>query len=168
MVSCARTKRISKRVQCRGRAGQGGAGTPDRNKISLRSLTDEDVVDAGGVVFKNTIASGCLPACDNQTAMRTAGSNMHRAATALTPLPVQKPPDTRRHAKSLKCLDITSRAPGVCRQSTARARPAAGEEVRGPAHAISGVMQAWGTICAGLNPPVGPRIPGAMAMDGDG
>ena len=47
---------------------------------------------------------------------------MHRAATALTPLPVQKTPDTRRHAKSLKCLDITSCAPGVCTGKAQRER----------------------------------------------
>ena len=44
-----------------GRAGQGGDGTPFRRIISLPSSTDEDVVDAGGVVFKNTSESCCEP-----------------------------------------------------------------------------------------------------------
>ena len=30
------------------------------------------------------------------------------------------------------------------------------------------VMQAWGTICVGLNRPVGPRFSRAMAVEGDG
>ena len=110
-----------------------------KHLFDLVAQLDERRFDlyAGGLVLKNTMESGGPPTCDSRARMRTACSNIQRAATALTPQPVQKPPDTRRQSKSSKCLDITSRAPGFCRQSTARVRPAAGEEVRGPAHAIS-------------------------------
>ena len=154
-------------MQWRGKEGQGGAGIPKRRKISLPSSTNEDSTYAGGMVLKNTMESGGLPTRDSRARMRTACSNIQCAATALTPQPVQKPPDTRRQSKSSKCLDITSRAPGFCRQSTARARPAVGEEGRGPAHAISRHSQAWGKISVGLNPPVGPRFSRAMVVDGD-
>ena len=137
VVSRAHERGIARRVQCKGRAGQRGAGIPFRMKILLPSSMAEDLTYAGGVVLKNTMESGGLPTRDSRARVRTACSNIQCAATALTPQPVQKPPDTRRQCKRSKCLDITSRAPGFCRQSTARARPAVGEEVRGPAHAIS-------------------------------
>ena len=111
-------------MQCRGKEGQGGAGISKRRKISLTSSTNEDLTYAGGLVLKHTMESGGLPTCNSRARMRTACSNIQCAATALTPQPVQNPPDTRRQCKRSKCLDITSRAPGFCRQSTARARPA--------------------------------------------
>ena len=99
VVSRARTKRLSKARAMQGRAGQGGTGTPFRKKISLPSSTNEDVVDTGGVVFKKHHSTGCLPTCDSQARMRTAGSNIHRAATRSRPYPSRTPPDTRTYSK---------------------------------------------------------------------
>ena len=99
VVSRARTKRLSKARAMQGRAGQGGTGTPFRKKISLASSTNEDVVDTGGVVFKKHHSTGCLPTCDSQARMRTAGSNIHRAATRSRPYPSRTPLDTRTCSK---------------------------------------------------------------------
>ena len=112
-----------------GRAGKGRLAHLSRMQILLTSLSNEDVTYAGGVVLKNTIASDCLPTCDSQARIRTAVSNIHRAATALAPLPFQKPLDNPILPESTRDGDIESRRPGFCRPSTAPTRPVVGGEV---------------------------------------
>ena len=133
--------RMNKAQEARAMQGQGraGRGWHTKTKEDLVDQLDErrDLRRGFGVETHHGISGG-LPTCNSRARMRTACSNIQCAATALTPQPVQKPPDTRRQSKSSKCLDITSRAPGFCRQSTARARPAVREEGRGPAHAEGG------------------------------
>ena len=58
VVSRAHERGIARRVQCKGRAGQRGAGIPFRMKILLPSSMAEDLTYAGGVVLKNTMESG--------------------------------------------------------------------------------------------------------------
>jgi hypothetical protein len=60
VVSRAHERGIARRVQCKGRAGQRGAGIPFRMKIVLPSSMAEDLTYAGGVVLKNTMESGGL------------------------------------------------------------------------------------------------------------
>ena len=95
VVSRAHERGIARRVQCKGRAGQRGAGIPFRMKIVLPSSMAEDLTYAGGVVLKNTMESGGLPTCDSRARMRTACSNIQRAATALATKPLQPWPNTR-------------------------------------------------------------------------
>jgi hypothetical protein len=95
VVSRAHERGIARRVQCKGRAGQRGAGIPFRMKILLPSSMAEDLTYAGGVVLKNTMESGGLPTCDSRARMRTACSNIQRAATALATKPLQTWPNTR-------------------------------------------------------------------------
>ena len=134
MVSRARIKRHSKRVQCRGRAGQGGLAHLFLNEDLVAQLDERRSYPRRGLVLKNTIASGCLPTCDSQARMRTAVSNKHRAATALAPLPLQKPLYKPILSEASRRGDIESRRPGFRRQSTRPTRPDAGGEVQS-AHA---------------------------------
>ena len=70
--------------------------------------------------------------------MDTAGSNMHRAATALAPKPFENPPDTHRYLKRTCRALVISAINQLPAPRTARAGPLVQHAARGPAHTISG------------------------------
>ena len=123
VVSRAHERGIARRVQCKGRAGQRGAGIPFRMKILLPSSMAENLTYAGGVVLKNTMESGGLPTCDSRARMRTACSNMHRAATALAPKPFRNPPDNHRYLKRTRRALVIPAINQLPAPRTARAGP---------------------------------------------
>ena len=100
--------------------------------------------------------------------MDTAGSNIHRAATRSRPCPSRDP---QTPADTLNEMNVLiSKAAGLASVGKVQRRRDLPHEGRyeGLRTQSRVVMQAWGTICVGLNPPVGPRFLRVMAVKGDG
>jgi hypothetical protein len=163
--------RMNKAQEARAMEGQGraGRGWHTKTKEYLVAQLDERRFDLRRGYGVEKHHGKRRPSHPRQSSTSAHSMQQHSVRCNRAHAPTRtETPDTRRQCKRSKCLDITSRAPGFCRQSTARARPAVREEGRGPAHAISRHSQAWGKIFVGLNPPVGPRFSHAMVVEGDG